>query len=61
MKRFLVFVLAALCLISFAACTDTEGESEDEKVEDGTQKSEITASDAIERISAFYTVPPEGR
>lgn len=50
MKRFLIFVLAALCLISFSACTDTEGESEDEKVEDDTQKSEITASEAIEIV-----------
>ncbi len=51
MKRFLIFVLAALCLISFAACRVTEGESENEKVEDGTRKSEIAASDAIEIVS----------
>ena len=50
MKRFLVFVLAALCLISLAACRGAEGESEDKKVEDGTRKSEITASDAIEFV-----------
>ena len=50
MKRFLIFVLAALCLISFSACTDTEGESEDEKVEDDTHEIELTESDVIEIV-----------